>query len=238
MLRLKTTIKDLFNSLVELLYPSICCVCERILVRGENYICTKCNADFPFVYRGDGHEARLIAKTSQYFIPCAAFSLFYYDKYSEYKNILYAIKYKSNASLAVYMGEFLGRKLSSELVIDYILPIPLHRRKKKIRGFNQAQKIAEGLNRYLDAEIIEDIIIRHKNNDSQTGKSSEERLCNVGGIFSLNISSCYIVKMLENKSVLIVDDVITTGATLNSFLSCLPDLQSTKFYVACLGQTM
>lgn len=216
--------------MVELFYPRLCAVCRNSLVEGEHYICTNCLIDFPFSDRDYALGERVLDSFAGYIRPEEIHSLFYYNKYSDYRHLIYAIKYHSKKKLGVHLGRMLGIHMEDVSQIDYIIPVPLHPRREKKRGFNQAFQIALGISEILGVEILDDVIIRTGDNVSQTGKSAEERRMNVENIFELRnpqkIQGCHI---------LLVDDVITTGATIGSCLYALSAVENVRFSLACLA---
>lgn len=230
------TVKECRNirtSLVDLLFPQVCLVCERSLVRGEKYLCSHCLADFPFTDEDLMTGEKVLGQFDDSFRPEKLHSLFYYNKYSDYKNLIYAVKYHSYQQLGAYLGRMLGEKIKYSCQADCIIPIPLHPKREKERGFNQAFEIARGLREVLGIELLGDVVIRVKNNVSQTGKNAAERQKNVRDIFQLLQASQII-----GRHVLLVDDVITTGATIGSCLQVLAGAGQVKFSLGCLAQTV
>lgn len=221
------------SSFVEMLYPRLCVVCQQALTEGEHFLCTSCLADFPFsdaVLAGDAELLRTFEPDCR---PEALYSLFYYDKHSPYRNLIYAVKYRSRKKLGVYLGEMLGERLDKQLRFDAIVPVPLHPRRQRQRGFNQAFRIALGLQQVLQTEILDQVLIRTRNNRSQTHLGTEERHKNVENIFELKDAAA-----VKGKHLLIVDDVITTGATIKSCVTGLAAAGDVKFSLACLARTM
>lgn len=223
----------IWNSLVDLLYPSVCEVCGRSLVRGEKYLCTACLADFPFTDQAYSTGENILSKFEEPYRPERLYSLFYYNKFSDYKNLIYLIKYNSYRKLGVYLGQMLGRRIALECRADCIVPIPLHRKREKERGFNQAYEIAKGICDVVGIEVMTDVVVRVQNNVSQTGKNAVERLKNVENIFQLRNA-----QRIRGRHVLLVDDVITTGATIGSCLRVLSAAGEVRFSLGCLAQTV
>lgn len=216
----------------ELLYPRLCVVCGRGLTAGERYMCTFCQADFPF--SDETFQANEIIL--EQWMPggdlLAFYSLFYYSKYSDYKNLIYAVKYRSRKKLGVYLGHMLGGRLAGKGKIDGIVPVPLHPHRQKKRGFNQAAQIARGIAEVLNVEVMEDVVFRVRNNVSQTGKSADERQRNVENIFELRNAD-----RVRGKHILLVDDVITTGATICECMKVMARAGGVRFSLACLART-
>lgn len=224
---------SLLEALVELFYPRLCVVCHRNLVSGESFLCSACLQDMPLTDESYFGEDVLPDRFTEESRPEALYSLFYYSKYNDYKNLIYAVKYRSKQELGVYLGKMLGERIKELASIDAILPIPLHPRREKKRGFNQAMKIAAGIAEVLGVEMMDRAVVRIKNNASQTGMNPEERQKNVENIFRLEDPALF-----EGKHVLIVDDVITTGATIASCANALKEAANVRFSLACLARTL
>ncbi len=219
-------------SLKELFYPRLCVVCGRGLTAGERFMCTFCQADFPF----SDETFQTNEVIWEQWMPggdlLALYSLFYYSKYSDYKNLIYAVKYRSRKELGVYLGRMLGNKLAGGKQIAGIVPVPLHPHRQKKRGFNQAVQIAQGMAEVLNVEVMEGVVVRVRNNVSQTGKSADERQKNVENIFELRDAD-----RVRGKHILLVDDVITTGATIRECMKVMAQAGGVRFSLACLART-
>lgn len=220
-------------ALIDLLYPRLCVVCRKCLTRGEHFLCTSCLYDFPFSDLRFSSEQELLACFDEDCRPGRLYSLFYYNKYSDYKNLIYAIKYRSKKELGVFLGKMLGKQLYGKTNVDGIIPVPLHPEREKKRGFNQSYQIALGISEVLQVGVWDKVIARVRNNASQTGLEPEERQRNVENIFELLAPEC-----VSGKHLLVVDDVITTGATIRSCIRVLAEAGNVRFTLACLARTM
>lgn len=220
---------------MELFYPRVCEVCGRSLIQSETYFCSYCLSDFPFADQNFAMGREILGQFEEYCRPKRLFALYYYDKYSPYKHLIHLIKYSSYQNLGFYLGQMLGEKMKmeSDFQIDGIVPVPLHKKREKQRGFNQALEIAKGINTVLQVELLENVIVRKKNNVSQTGKNSVERMNNVVHIFEL-----IHPEQIKERHILVVDDVITTGATIGSCLKELVKAGEVAFTLACLAKTL
>lgn len=200
------------NTLLDLVYPRCCLVCQRSLVQGEQHICLHCLHALP---RTDYHLVRNNAVAQLFFgkVPFKeAYGWFYYTKASPYRSLIHHIKYHYEQQAAHYLGELYGKELLASNCacdIDYIIPIPLHPLRKWKRGYNQSEQIANGLAKAIGATVQTSWVKRTKHTATQTQKSVYERWYNTQNIFSLSPQHQFI-----NKKVMIVDDVVTTGATL------------------------
>ncbi|KAA6320833.1 hypothetical protein EZS27_029444 [termite gut metagenome] len=158
-----------------------------------------------------------------------ATSFFYYQKGSRFNEIHYQLKYKNNPGLGEVMGRFMaGELLSSGFFegIDMLAPIPLHPKKLKRRGYNQSERIAQGISRVTGIPVMASHLERVKDTDTQTHKSAFERWENVEGIFSLQDS-----RFFSGKHILIIDDVLTTGATITAYASAFRNVENIRMSV-------
>ena len=204
----------LFNDFMSLIYPRLCEGCSNTLHRHERFVCTFCLTSLPrsnYHVSPDNELARLLAGR----VPSAiAAAYLLYEKRGRVQSMLHAIKYHEQKEL----GEYLGHRYAEELSacdaardVDVILPVPLHESKFRQRGYNQsewfARGLAEGLRKPMDCVSLQ----RTKATSTQTRKRKYERWENVEGIFELKDH-----QKLEGKHCLLVDDVITTGATIEA----------------------
>lgn len=228
-----TSIKDIFNSFIDTLFPRICPVCNNVLLSHEKHICTKCRIDIP-ITRYHMQEFNAMEQLFAGKTPIEkAVGYFFYEKGNPYSNILHNIKYRNNPQLGQYVAKLFAQELLSRDIfrdIDCIIPVPLHHRKKIQRGYNQSEYIAKGFSDVFDIPVHNNIIIAHKSHESQTNKGIYERWLNTQNIFSAQDT-----QVLENKHVLIVDDVVTTGATLLSAALTIASVPNIKISLATLG---
>ncbi|MFA6335289.1 MAG: ComF family protein [Bacteroidales bacterium] len=200
--------------LLDLLFPRVCPVCGRLLLRRERYLCLSCLADLPlsFYWSWPNNPAEICFWGRLNIV--RASSLLIYREGSPYKKIIHSFKYNGNRGLCVFMGEMLARRLAESKLyedIDAIVPVPLHPLKKWKRGYNQSSVLAKSIGKYLKKPVVEGVLVRNKFTPTQTKKDALHRWENVMNAFSLKNSS-----LIEGKHILLVDDVLTTGATLEA----------------------
>lgn len=162
-----------------------------------------------------------------------ATALLYFSKGEKTQHLLHHIKYNDRKQLAIFLGNLFGERLKQrhqEIQFDAIVPIPLHPKKQQLRGYNQSTYIAKGIATILEIPILENVVIRNSNTDTQTRKNRIERWENISSAFSLK-PNCN----LENKHILIVDDVLTTGATLEACAQTLKSKQNLKISIATIA---
>lgn len=223
-----------FHSFWSLLFPRCCVVCGSPLSRGEECLCTCCNINLPrtgFHLRKDNPLECLFWGR----IPGLkrASSFLFYRKGSDFRRILHLLKYGGYKELGEVMGRYMAAELSSGGFfdgVDMIIPVPLHRKKQKLRGYNQSEWIARGIASVTDIPLCAECMIREKNTETQTRKSTFERWENVEGIFRL----CDTVHF-EGKHVLLVDDVLTTGATTVACASAFAGVSGIRISVLTLA---
>lgn len=226
-------VKDWLSSFLSLLFPRCCVVCGNPLAKGEECICTMCNMNLP---RTDYHLQKDNPVEQLFWgkVPLErATSFFFYRKGSDFRQILHQLKYGGQKEI----GAIMGRYMASELLVsgffegvDVIIPVPLHKRKQRIRGYNQSEWIARGVAAVTGIPINDESVVRRKNTDTQTRKSAFERWENVEGIFELHHA-----ESLVGKHILLVDDVLTTGATTVACISSLMEIEGIRISVLTLA---
>ncbi|WP_293312110.1 ComF family protein [Pedobacter sp. UBA5917] len=226
-------VKQWCNDLVGLLFPSLCNACGVTLYHSEHLICTKCLYDLPFTDYHQHAENR-VAKQLWGRVPLnAAMAMLYFRKAAKVQNLIHNLKYNGRTDVGVLLGNMLGERLKTSVIyqdVDLIIPVPLHHKKYKHRGYNQCTFIAEGIAHEMEIEFSEEILIRNKATESQTKKSRYNRYENMQHIFGINNAS-YII----GKHILLVDDVITTGATLEACTDELLKNGASKVSIAALA---
>lgn len=198
-----------------MLFPSVCPVCNESMMDGEKTLCTKCRLDMPLTYCSDNPYNNTVTELFSGIIPIeSGIALFYYDRDSKYKMLIHNMKYRGFRNLGVELGELLGHELVESGVayeVDAIVPIPIHPIRFLKRGYNQSQQICNGIRKTCELPIISKAVVRKRNNKSQVRRQSKDRLRNTAGIFSVTSPA-----ELSGKHILIIDDVLTTGATVES----------------------
>lgn len=162
----------------------------------------------------------------------SAMSEFYFSKGSIVQNLIHEFKYKGNRKVGHYLGQLIGKSLvtSNRFTIDAIIPLPLYEKKENKRGYNQAAILGDGICEIMEVPQIKDNVIRMVATETQTKKHRAERWKNVEGSFSVTRPWT-----LENKHILLVDDVITTGATLEACAAEILKIENVRLSIATLA---
>ena len=195
----------------DLLFPRLCPVCGSELNAGERYVCARCMAELP---RTGFHSMEFNPMEPLFAgkVPVErATGYFFYERGSRHASILHSIKYHNLPQLGEWMGRQFAREIASSGffdTVDVIVPVPLHRSKLAQRGYNQSEYIARGISRGI-GRPVKNLLKAVKGHETQTRKGRYERLLNMQGVFAV-----VDVAAVESKHLLLVDDVVTTGATL------------------------
>ena len=223
----------ILDDLLGLFYPELCVICGERLISQEKHICMKCWFDLPvnnFHREPDNKVAQLFWGRVQ--IENAA-SFFNYRKGSNYQKLIHFIKYKGLKELGYEAGLRYGNVLTESepfRAVDVIVPVPLHPRKHRQRGYNQSEWIARGLAEPLKKPVSVGNLFRKLHSSTQTRKNRYERWQNVEGIFGINYPDDF-----SGKHILLVDDVVTTGSTLEASAFQLLKINDTRVSIATLG---
>lgn len=226
-------IYELWDDFISLLFPRLCCGCGTHLLRNEKLICTECYVSIP---RTDYHLTVENPVEKLFWGRCnitraSAFS--YYTKGSRIRKIIHSLKYKGIKEIGTEMGRIYAASLKSSdflVGIDMIIPVPLHPSRERRRGFNQSDLICEGISEISGIPVRKDILRRVVLSDTQTRRSRYERWLNVDGIFDVAVPLA-----IEGKHLLIVDDVITTGSTIEACASEILKVKDVQVSVIALA---
>ena len=225
--------KQALNDLAELFFPEICITCKSRLITQENYLCMKCWHDLPVTMFHTNHDNKVAQLFWGRVMIENAASWFSYKKGSNYQQLIYFIKYKGIKELGLEAGRRYGFDLAENPAfchIDLVIPVPLHPKKQKQRGYNQSEWIASGIGISLQKPVITGNLYRKIHSVTQTRKNRYERWQNVEGIFDVRQPNVFI-----GKHLLLVDDVVTTGSTLEACAFTLLKLPGTKVSIVTLA---
>ncbi|HEY3401990.1 MAG TPA: phosphoribosyltransferase family protein [Ohtaekwangia sp.] len=231
---MNSRVAEIFNDFVSLFFPKYCLACYGSLMKGEDLVCSFCKLEMPqtnyHLEKENSLKTRLDTRMSIKY----GMALFNFSKQGKVQHLLHALKYKNFPEVGIMLGKLYGEKLlcsgySSEF--DCIVPVPLHPARQRKRGYNQSTKIAQGLSEKLLIPVYDNALKREIMTDTQTKKSKLSRWINVKEIFSLTPQN-----QLKNKRVLLVDDVVTTGSTLEACVEAILKSDCLDISILCLAE--
>ncbi len=222
------------SSFFDILFPDLCKSCNRPINKGEKIICTSCRHKLPqtdyHLYKNNKIEKIFYGRSKIEF----ASSFLFFNKNSLTQNLIHKLKYKGHQEIGTLIGNWYGTKLKEEsnLYFDFIVAVPLHRHKERKRGYNQVDTFGKSLAEIFEAEYSKNNLVRIYKSETQTKKSRFARWLNVKEIFDLNDH-----ELFQNKRVLLIDDVVTTGATLDACCNELSKSTGVKISVVTMAIT-
>lgn len=221
------------KSLIELFYPRLCLACQENLVSEEVSICIHCDYKLtPTNY----HKTSLNPVLERFWGRVQlehATTAYAFTKGGLLQHLIHQLKYEHKPQIGIELGKKYGNKIAQMPpydTVDWIIPVPLHPKKKHLRGYNQADMIAKGLAFSMEKKWSPDFLIRTDNTETQTKKSRLDRFSNVENAFTIANP-----KEIEGKHLLLVDDVITTGATLEACAHTLLQIEGVKISVLAIA---
>lgn len=223
----------MLNDFLALIFPRNCVACGNSLYKHEDQICNYCYTHLPksnfHILQRNPVEILFYGRAQ---IQLAS-SFYVFTKKGSVQKILHSIKYKHNKDLAKLVGKWYAEDLMRNEIIKsscYIIPVPLHEKKYKIRGYNQSEEFAKGLSEGLNISLNTNFLKRKEFTQTQTKKSKYERWENVEDVFEVHSP-----ELLINKQIILVDDVITTGATIEACYHKLNEIEGIKISVLSIA---
>jgi ComF family protein len=224
----------LWGDFVTLFFPNHCLGCSNSLFKGEEILCTRCILELPKTHYHEQAENIIKSRLSGRIPLAYAMAFLKFRKTGVVQHLLHQLKYNNHPEVGVRLGKLYGKELLEAgfaKKFDLIIPVPLHASRKRRRGYNQSEKFAEGLSLLLQIPYDETVVERKIKTSTQTRKTKIERWENVKDVFQVKHAEKII-----NKRILLVDDVITTGATLEACGHQLLNIGCADVSIACIAE--
>jgi ComF family protein len=226
------TINAWIRQLYDLFIPNICALCAKEIDERDP-ICLFCQSQLPLTFHWNSLENDFTERLGSRIYYERGLALYYVQRNGRVKELVKFLKYKNRKDIGYWMGRQLGYRImgiSSYFMADYLIPVPLHTNKLKERGYNQSASIALGISSVIKVPLLEDNLYRVKESQSQTRMNRVERIANIESVFALRNAS-----VLKNKTIVLVDDVLTTGATLEACAGVLRGIEGLKIQLLTIG---
>lgn len=228
--------RTLFDSILNLFFPRVCAACGESLLKDEDTVCLKCRYTLPRTEYEKNPDNPLMQSICGRAKIHAVTACYFFSKSGKVQHLIHQLKYNGNRDAGRFLGRQIGESIKEAPLfqgVDVIIPVPLHPKRERKRGYNQSLIIAQGINEVTGIPVEGKFLVRKVYNETQTRKTAEERYHNVKGIFEVRFAD-----ELKGKHVLLVDDVLTTGATLESCAHELEDIPGITISIAtaaCAG---
>ncbi len=228
-----SSFRDAWQSVLQAVFPSLCACCGEVLVQGERQVCLKClgNLEYTLYSPHDDNPAERMLATRMPLVN--ATSLLHFQQESTVQRLVHAMKFRSNCELC----EAMGRQMGLDLLrsgrfddVDLLVPVPLHWTRRLVRGYNQSELLCRGIAQTFGRRVNTTALVRHRYTRKQSRRKATERERNVSGAFSVRRPA-----ELQGHHILLVDDVMTTGATLGSCGQALATVPCLRISVAALS---
>lgn len=225
---------QLLKDILHLFYPNLCSICDKTLLKNETVVCITCNHDLPIHYKKNLKQS--VSSVFYGRIPVErAIAFLTFKKGNKTQRLIHELKYNNNQQIGRFLGDWFGNELRNEhefTNVDYIVPVPLHPKKLKARGYNQVTTFGKRLSEKLQIPYKENVLQRISLTETQTLRQRFERFTNTNTTFQLTDLTIF-----ENKHILLIDDVITTGATIEACCNALLKTNNISLSVAAMAYT-
>lgn len=224
---------NVVNNIVNLFFPAICEACKSPLNDNENMVCTKCRHELPVTnFHFENNEAVKKKLYGRVKLENAT-ALVYFSKKGIVQELLHNLKYRGHEAVGLFFGHWLGgelKTLETYKYIDIVVPVPLHKMKLRERGYNQVTKFGQAIAKNLNCEFNETYLVKKKHVKTQVFKDRITRFYDAISRFDIENS-----EELKGKHVLLVDDIITTGATIEACATLMNTIEGVKISVATMA---
>lgn len=226
----------MFKNLLNLFYPKVCLSCKTLLLANENVICTWCRHEIPLTLHQVNPENEAFKKFYGKIPVEFAMAFFYFHKKGIVQELIHNLKYKGYEEIGHLIGDWCASEIAAldfVKTISVVIPVPLHSRKQKERGYNQVTTFGKSLAKNLNLDYNEQILVRSRYSKTQTRKNLLSRI-------EVNKASVFAVKFTSddyNKHFLLIDDVLTTGSTLEACGKELLKIPGAKISVLCIAMS-
>lgn len=228
-------IDEIQKNLLSVIFPSGCAGCSTLLLKNEKIICTKCihNLALTHHFNLKNHE---IDRVFYGLLPYEfAASLLYFTKKGITQQLMHQLKYKNRPEIGTFLADFFTnnlKQIEAIKTVDYIISVPIHTSRLQQRGYNQVSSFAETLGKNLEIPVLEGVLIKDKNQKSQITNSKADRLKQIQNVFTIQKS-----EKIEGKHILLVDDIFTTGATMEACAKEILRVPNTKVSLLTMAYT-
>lgn len=212
----------LIKLISQLIFPLTCQYCHSVLLKQERTLCIKCCQEIP-----KQKKTKTLHVDGQVF---QVYSLFKFTKKGMVQTLVHLLKYKQLKEIGDFFGEEMKIRFNVFENVKYVIPVHIHWKKKKVRGYNQSEVIANAFTKDTSKTVLKNILVRHKNNPSQTKKKRFDRFNEIENAFVIKDT-----KRLANQHVILLDDVMTTGATLSACIKLLNTIPNVKISIMCIA---
>lgn len=224
----------MLSNLLNIILPKLCYSCSIPLSDNENSICTKCRHQLPVTNYHKLEKSNPVEKIfhGRVLIEHAT-SLLRFEKKGITQQLIHQLKYKGHQEIGAFFGNWLGEELSKTkhyTTVNCIIPVPLHKKKLRKRGYNQVTVFAQAIASHLNATFYDDVLVKSNNTASQVTKNRLARWNSENSIFSV-----INTEKIAHKHILLVDDLITTGATLEACIQQLKKIENVKISIATIA---
>ncbi len=226
---------NLLKHSIDLFLPRFCINCDTKLSDKENWLCVKCFSGMELTDKEEVTKFYLEKFNINSEI-CSLFSCFKYQKTSAFQKLIHKLKYSGYFRIGIYLGNLIGENIKLQNLFcnfDLLIPVPIHKIKKIERGYNQSEYITKGISHIIHIPYKNNVIVRKTYKDSQTKHTQLERLKNIHGVFEIKKPN-----FIKDKNIIIVDDIVTTGATVSEIAKTCKDAGANKISVVTAGLTI
>lgn len=223
----------MFKNIINLFFPPVCAGCHSFLISNENVICTVCRHNIPLTNHHLNPENEAFKKFYGRIPIEYTSALFYFHKKGIVQELIHNLKYKGQEQIGTVLGEWYSEDLKNSIVIqsvDQIIPVPLHKRKLRERGYNQVTKFGHALSEGLNIEYNPNLLVRNIYSKTQSRKSFLNRSDGIDALFDVTFT-----EKDHDKHFLLIDDVLTTGSTLEACSHALLKIPGAKISVVCMA---